>query len=138
MTSSPVVHLKKGDVVLVAFPISTPGGQIQSKRRPAVIVSNDHNNARLDDVLIVPLRSKDAKQEPDPFVVVVMMDSPEGQAAGLRLDSIVDCTFIATMPKTLIVSKIGRFPDETIEQIDECLRRSIDSDADGGDAPVPA
>lgn len=128
-------------MVLVAFPYTTPDGQLQSRRRPAVIVSNDYNNGRLDDVLIVPLRSKDSKPASDPFVVSVAMNSPEGQAAGLRLDSIVDCTFIATMPKTLLVSKIGRFSDEVILQIDSCIRRSIDADdeADGGraGAPVP-
>jgi hypothetical protein len=49
------------------------------------------------------------------------MTSPEGQAGGLRLDSVVDCTVIATIPKTLLVNKIGAFPQETMERIDQCL-----------------
>ena len=52
----PAVY-KKGDVVLVSFPYTTDEGQTQTKRRPAVIISNDNNNARLDDVLLVPLTS---------------------------------------------------------------------------------
>jgi hypothetical protein len=49
------------------------------------------------------------------------MTSEEGKAAGLRLDSVIDCTVIATIPKTLLVSKIGAFPQETMERVDQCL-----------------
>jgi hypothetical protein len=49
------------------------------------------------------------------------MNTPEGKEAGLRLDSVIDCTVIATIPKTLLVSKIGQFPNETMERVDQCL-----------------
>ena len=49
------------------------------------------------------------------------MNTPEGKAAGLRLDSVIDCTVIATIPKTLVVSKIGAFPQEVMEKVDQCL-----------------
>jgi hypothetical protein len=49
------------------------------------------------------------------------MNTPEGQAAGLRLDSVIDCTVIATIPKTLLVNKIGAFPQEVMERVDQCL-----------------
>ncbi|HEY9868198.1 MAG TPA: hypothetical protein V6D08_03240, partial [Candidatus Obscuribacterales bacterium] len=32
-----------------------------------------------------------------------------------------DCTVIATIPKTLLVSKIGEFPQEVMERVDQCL-----------------
>jgi mRNA-degrading endonuclease toxin of MazEF toxin-antitoxin module len=95
------------------------------KRRPAVIVSNDYNNGRLDDVLLVPLTSNTSRMHTDPHRVVVRANSPEGKAGGLRLDSVIDCTVIATIPKTLLVAKIGQFPEETMQRIDNCLRRSI-------------
>lgn len=112
---------RKGDVVLVSFPYTTDEGQTQTKRRPAVIISNDYNNARLDDVLLVPLTSNTTRARREPTQVVVSMNSPEGQAAGLRLDSVIDCTVLATIPRTLLVSKIGSFPQETMERVDQCL-----------------
>jgi mRNA interferase MazF len=112
---------KKGDVVLVSFPYTTDDGQTQTKRRPAVIISNDNNNARLDDVLLVPLTSNTTRANREPTQVVIAMNSPEGQLGGLRLDSVIDCTVIATIPKTLLVNKIGAFPQETMERIDQCL-----------------
>lgn len=120
MTSKPPVY-HKGDVVLVAFPFTTDEGLTQTKRRPAVIISNDYNNARLDDVLLVPLTSNVSRATREPTQVVVEMNSPEGRSGGIRLDSVIDCTVIATIPKTLLVNKIGIFPNEVMEHVDMCL-----------------
>jgi mRNA interferase MazF len=121
MSSSKPVNYRKGDVVLVSFPFTTDDGQTQTKRRPAVIISNDVNNIRLDDVLLVPLTSNTTRARKEPTQVEVSMNSTEGQQGGLRLDSVIDCTVIATIPKTLLVNKIGAFPQETMERIDQCL-----------------
>ncbi|HEY9716078.1 MAG TPA: type II toxin-antitoxin system PemK/MazF family toxin [Trichormus sp.] len=126
--------------MLVSFPYTTDEGTIQTKRRPAVIISNDYNNARLDDVLVVPLTSNTSKPKAsDSGLLVIAMNSPEGQAAGLRLDSVIDCTIIATIPKTLLVNKIGRFDDETMRRVDRCIRRNIDlpDDDDLSGSAVP-
>lgn len=120
MSSKPVLY-RKGDVVLVSFPYTTDEGSTQTKRRPAVIISADANNLRLDDVLLVPLTSNTTRATREPTQVVVRMNTPEGQAAGLRLDSVIDCTVIATIPKTLLVSKIGVFSQEIMEKVDQCL-----------------
>ena len=119
--SSRQAQYRKGDVVLVSFPYTTDEGQTQTKRRPAVIISNDYNNSRLDDVLLVPLTSNTTRAGREPTQVVVLMNTPEGKEAGLRLDSVIDCTVIATIPKTLLVNKIGAFPQETMERVDMCL-----------------
>ena len=120
MSSRPAQY-RKGDVVLVSFPYTTDDGQTQTKRRPAVIISNDYNNSRLDDVLLVPLTSNTSRAAREPTQVVISMNTPEGQQAGLRLDSVFDCTVIATIPKTLLVNKIGAFPQEVMERVDQCL-----------------
>jgi mRNA interferase MazF len=124
MVSIPATY-HKGDVVLVSYPYTTDDGQTQTKRRPAVIISNDYNNTRLDDVLLVPLTSNTSRATREPTQVVVMKDSPEGQSAGLKLDSVIDCTVIATIPKTLLVAKIGTFPQEIMERVDQCLMISM-------------
>lgn len=132
--------VKKGYVVLVSFPYTTDEGLTQTKRRPAVIISNDNNNARLDDVLLVPLTSNVTRAGREPTQVVVLEKSEEGKAGGLRLDSVIDCTVIATIPKTLLVSKIGQFPQETMERVDQCLMiaLSIGRPIDDGSTPPGA
>lgn len=121
MTASKPTQYRKGDVVLVSFPYTTDEGTTQTKRRPAVIISNDYNNARLDDVLLVPLTSNTTRARREQTQVEVAMESEEGKMGGLRLDSVIDCTVIATIPKTLLVNKIGEFPQEVMERIDQCL-----------------
>jgi len=130
-------RFRKGDVVLVSFRYTTDEGQTQTKWRPAVIVSNDYNNARLDDVLVVPLTSNTSRMETESRRVIVAMNSPEGQEAGLRVDSVIDCTIIATIPKTLLVNKIGKFPDDVVRRIDKCIKRGIDPDDGLSGAGVP-
>ncbi len=72
-------------------------------------------------MLLVPLTSNPSRAAREPTQVEVLMNAPEGKAAGLRLDSVIDCTVIATIPKTLVVSKIGAFPQEVMEKVDQCL-----------------
>ncbi|QQR58294.1 MAG: type II toxin-antitoxin system PemK/MazF family toxin [Candidatus Melainabacteria bacterium] len=125
MTSKPALSYRKGDVVLVSFPYTTDEGTTQTKRRPAVLISNNSNNLRLDDVLLVPLTSNTTRASREPTQVVIKMDSEEGKLGGLRLDSVIDCTVIATIPKTLLVSKIGQFPQELMERVDQCLMEAL-------------
>jgi mRNA-degrading endonuclease toxin of MazEF toxin-antitoxin module len=137
MSSKPVQY-RKGDVVLVSFPYTTDEGTTQTKRRPAVLISNDYNNSRLDDVLLVPLTSNTTRARREPTQVEVFMNTPEGQLGGLRLDSVIDCTVIATIPKTLLVNKIGIFPQEVMEKVDQCLMIALAIGRPvGGTNPTP-
>lgn len=121
---------KKGDVVLVSFKPITQEGMAETKHRPAVIVSSDEHNANLDDVLVIPL-AHPADPGLESCRVYVSASSPEGLAAGLTVDSAVDCTVIATIAKTLLVRRAGRFSEATIRQIDACIMRSIDIEPHG-------
>ena len=60
-----------------------------------------------------------------PCKLAVAKDSPEGRAAGLRLDSVVDCQILATLPRDEIVHRLGTFPPELMHQIDDALRDAL-------------
>ncbi len=113
---------EKGDVVLVSISKQTLGG-FDTKRRPAVIVSGKV----VDHALVVPVISNigTARQ---PGSVLLSMESPEGKAAGLRLNGLVDCTVVATIPTEMIVAKIGQLPKDTMARIDACIKREIDGE----------
>ncbi len=59
-----------------------------------------------------------------PCKVAVRKDRPSGRTAGLRLDSVVDCQTMATVPKEEIVLRLGTFSEETMEQVDLALQDS--------------
>lgn len=116
-------EVRRGDVVLIAFPLLTrPEGE--RKRRPAVVVQSNRYNRRRAAVIIAAITSRRAHRDL-PCKVVVERDSPEGRAAGLRLDSLVDCQTLATVPREEIVHRLGRFPPETMRRIDQGLADAL-------------
>ncbi len=112
---------QKGDVVLVSMSEQSPDGLL-TKRRPAVIVSSKVVN----QAMIVPLTANTA---PLRNAFLIEKNSSEGRVVGLRFDSSVDCTVIATVPTAMIVCKIGRLAQETIAKIDERIKRELNGDA---------
>lgn len=117
-------RLGRGDVVLIAFPFVAEG-QMQRKPRPAVIVQADRYNRGRTAVIIAAITST-RSHEHLPCKVFVPKDSPAGSRAGLRLDSVVDCQTLATIPKEEIVRKLGRFPLDLMRRIDEGLQDALD------------
>jgi mRNA-degrading endonuclease toxin of MazEF toxin-antitoxin module len=114
---------KRGDVVLIGFPFVAQGTARQ-KRRPAVVVQADRYNRRGAAVIIAAITSTRAHTEL-PCKVTIRKDSPTGRAANLRLDSVVDCQTIATVPKEEIVRRLGSFPSETMKKIDLALQDAL-------------
>ncbi len=97
------------ELVLLPYPFSNQGG---SKVRPAIIVSNDNFNKRCEDCVMVPLTTviKD-----EPFSLIVTQGNLESgkllKQSRIRIDKIF------TIKKNLIIMKIGKVNDKTIEKI---------------------
>ncbi len=118
-----MIEVRRGDLILIAFPFIAQG-TMRRKRRPAVVVQADRYNRRRAAVIIAAITST-RTHEDLPCKVIVRKDSPEGRAAGLRLDSTVDCQTIATVPKEEIVRRLGAFPGETIKKVDLALQDAL-------------
>ena len=97
------------ELVLLPYPFSDQTG---SKIRPAIIVSNDNFNRRCEDCVMIPLTTI---MKEEPFSLVINQDNLESgkllKQSRIRLDKIF------TVKKTLIIMKIGRINDKTLEKI---------------------
>lgn len=102
----------RGDVVLVGFQATSENLKI---RRPAVIVAVDPIK---NEVAILPMNGKDV---PENKGLHVREDSLEGRVAGLRLDTIIDCRFLARIPASLVVSRVGHFDENIMQKLDKLL-----------------
>jgi mRNA-degrading endonuclease toxin of MazEF toxin-antitoxin module len=118
-----MIELGRGDVVLVAFP-SIARGAVRRKRRPAVVVQANRYNRRRAAVLLAAVTSTQAYRDA-PCKVPVAKDSPAGRAGKLRIDSVVDCQTIVTVPREEIVRRLGRLPPDTMKKVDTALRNAL-------------
>jgi mRNA interferase MazF len=118
-----MTDLRRGDVVLVSFPF-VAGGELERKRRPALIVQSDRYNRRRAAVILVAITSSRMHHEL-PSKVAVSKDTPEGRQAGLRLDSVVDCQTLVTVRREEIRTRLGRFPLETMRRVDRALEDAL-------------
>jgi len=132
MSTTPTtsIELHRGDVVLIAFPFVAEG-RLERKRRPAVVVQADRYNRRRAAIVIAAITSTQGHKEL-PSKVVVTRASAAGRLARLRLDSVVDCQTLATVPREEIVARLGAFPPDTMRDIDRAL-----ADALALQSPVP-
>lgn len=113
------IELHRGDVVLIAFPFIA-AGQPERKRRPAVVVQADRYNRRREAIVIAAITSTRGHKEL-PSKVIVGKSTAAGRHGGLRLDSVVDCQTLATVPRAEIVARLGAFPPETMREVDRAL-----------------
>ena len=118
-----MTDVRRGDVVLVHFPF-VAGGEVGRKRRPALIVQSNRYNKRRAAVILVAITSSRLHREL-PSKVAVAKDTPEGRQAGLRLDSVVDCQTVVTVPREEIQTRLGRFSVETMQRVDRALEDAL-------------
>lgn len=110
--------MRRGDICLID--LDPVRGAEANKRRPAVIVSNDHANAvaeRLDRgvVTVVPLTSNVA------HIYDFQALLPAG-ATGLRVDSKAQAEQIRSVAVERIGPLVGRVPAASMAALDDALR----------------
>ena len=117
------IEVRRGDVVLVAFPFVSVGGA-ERKRRPAVVVQSDRHNRRRAAVILAAITGSQKRRELGSKVPVAL-DSTEGHLAGLRTDSVIDCQTLITLPRTEIVARLGSLPPEVLARLDRALENAL-------------
>ncbi len=114
--------MRRGEVRLVD--LEPVRGSEASKRRPAVVVSNDHANAsaaRLARgvVTVVPLTSNVARVFP--FQILV-----PAQPTGLRIESKAQAEQVRAVSVQRLGPVLGHLPAPTMAAVDDALRLHLD------------
>lgn len=113
--------LQRGDLVLVPFPFTDLTRQ---KARPAVVISSERFNATSADVILVAISSK-LPTTPSDSDLVIQQGSPDFQATGLRVTSVIRPTKLVTLQQSLIYTSLGRLDSRVIDELDERLARAV-------------
>src|SRR5690606_9323270 len=116
-----IMPLARGDVVLVQFPYSSGTG---AKLRPAVVVQSDDNNRRLSNVILAPITTT-VHRSHEPTQYLIDVQSPIGQAAGLRHTSVVSRENLTTVAQSLVRRRLGRLTPVAVNDVNQCLRAAL-------------
>ncbi len=114
--------MKRGDVVIVDFPY-TDGRE--SKVRPALVVQNDKDNARLRDT-VVALITGNISHANEVTHCLVDPDTPEGASSGLHGPSSVLCRHLYSVRQSLIIQIAGNLSDDLMQQVNDSLKAALD------------
>lgn len=113
--------IQRGDVILCRVPLPSTG-LVEFKLRPAVVISKNPNNLRLDDVIVAPCTSNISRhQESTQYLI----DGAEITAAGIRVPSVVRGEALLTIPKTLVLRTLGHLSDGAMTAVNDCLRDAL-------------
>jgi len=109
--------IKRGDVFLVNFD-PTVGAEAK-KTQPALVVSNDLNNAHSPIVSISPITSNIKR------VYSFEVSVPSGKG-GLKSHSKVMVNQMRAVDKIRLIKRLGHLPEELMAQINQALRLHYD------------
>ena len=112
----------RGDVVMVEFPFGEGSG---SKLRPAVVIQCDADNRRLGTIIVAMITKQTALVAREPRHVMVDVSTGAEKASGLWLQSVVNCSQLATIRSDRVVRRLGRLSDALMEQLSESLRDGL-------------
>ena len=112
------MSIARGDVVLVEFPMSVG----TRKRRPALVVQSNYNNARLSNSVFAMITSNIRLSSVEATQVLIDITSPVAQQCGLRHTSAVN---LYTLPSAA-VRNLERLPDELMQQVNSALKKSLE------------
>ena len=111
------IQFKQGEVVLVPMPFSDLS---ESKPRPALIISNDAHNSKVDDIVVCGITSNIRDEEFS--VIIEQKDMAEGILPFL---SRIKVDKLFTLEKRIIKRKLGRIKPEVLAKVKKEFARLI-------------
>ncbi len=108
-----MIH-KKGSLVLVPFPFTDLSGQ---KIRPALVISK---NTESSDLIVVFISSK-IPPKVRRFDIIIKPDKDNG----IKTNSLIKCSKIATLDAKVVLGKIGFLNNQYLEHIDKKIKNVL-------------
>jgi mRNA-degrading endonuclease toxin of MazEF toxin-antitoxin module len=116
------MQVDRGHVVMVDFPFGEGRG---SKLRPAVVVQSNTDNRRLGTVIVAMSTKMTTLVGREPRHILIDISTKAGKASGLWLQSVVNCSQLATIKSDRIVRRLGYLSDSLMEQLSRSLREGL-------------
>lgn len=106
---------RKGTIVLIPFPFTDLSSH---KVRPAVVLSQGPKG---DDVVLAFISSQEQKKK-EPTDVLIARTSKGFTETGLKADSVVRVSKIATLDKKIMLGTLGVVSKDMMKEIDSKMK----------------
>src|SRR3954454_21237027 len=111
--------MRRGDIVIVAFPYVSGGG---GKNRPALVVQCDRDNQRLSNTIVAMITGNTRYAQTEPTQLLIDPSTPDGPSSGLNYASAVKCSNLYTVDQRHILAMIGSLAPALMSRVDDCLK----------------
>lgn len=110
-------NVKQRDIILIPVPFSDLS---TSKRRPAIVISNNSYNTHNDDVICCAITSN-----PRNYAGCVPINNADLESGYLKYESQIKPTKIFTLNKNLIIKSLAKLNTEKSKEVIRSLNSSI-------------
>lgn len=117
MISWIIKMIKQGDIIIVKYPFSD--NPKRSKKRPAIVISNEKSNSLDNDLLVSPITSTIRNS---PFSYVIKKGDTTNP---LPKKSEIRCNKIITIRKTLVLGKFTTIIPSCLPKIIKLVKSSF-------------
>ena len=116
------MNVQRRDIVLVDFPFPKGSG---SKVRPALIIQNDLDNARLLNTIVIQITGN-TQRAGEPTQVFIDIATPDGKQSGLQFDSVVNCVNLVTIDQSNVRRRIGSVSGTIMQRVNVALKSALE------------
>jgi mRNA interferase MazF len=116
------MNVRRGDVVLVAFPYSSGAG---AKKRPVLVIQDDRDKRRLTNTIVAQITSN-RRRANESTHLLIEVTTPEWKRSGLLQDSVVSCVNLATIAESRIERTIGSLSAAMMAKVNDCLKAALE------------
>ena len=115
------MNIQRGEIYKARFPHAAG---TRGKKRPVLVVQANAYNLRLRHVVVAQFTTN-LSDANDPACLVLKASSPEGIAAGIQTDSLISSYLLNIMTEERLTDKIGELTDQTMQEVDKCLKAAL-------------
>lgn len=112
--------MKRGDIVIIDLRPLNPAAKV----RPALVVQNDADNARMSNTIVAQITSN-LRRKRELTQHLIDASHADWAASGLQHASVVNCSTLYTVEQQNVIRTIGAVSAATMGQIDKCLKAAL-------------
>lgn len=108
---------KQGDILLIPVPFTD---LTSSKKRPVLVISNDHYNNKTEDIVVVAITSNLITK--DYSILITDTDLTKGN---LKVDSCIRVDKIYTLSQEIVIRKFGEVSNDIMSAVTDHINQII-------------